>query len=64
MRDELLTTQKTIVIDIEGTLVTRVDIRSLIELNKLRTDENFKDDYIIVDDQSASDVCCQFKGED
>lgn len=33
MRDELLKNVKTLVIDIENTLVTKIDIKNLLELN-------------------------------
>ena len=48
MRDDFLRNQKTIVIDIENTLVTKMDVKSLNDLNELKTKENFKDGYVVV----------------
>ena len=48
MRDDFLRNQKTIVIDIENTLVTKMDVKSLNDLNELKAKENFKEGYVIV----------------
>ena len=49
MRDDLLKHQKSIVIDIENTLVTKIDVKSLSDLNQMITRENFKDTHIVID---------------
>ena len=48
MRDDFLRNQKTIVIDIENTLVTKMDVKSLNDLNELKAKDNFKEGYVIV----------------
>ena len=48
MRDDFLRNQKTIVIDIENTLVTKMDVKSLHDLNELKTKENFKESHVVV----------------
>ena len=66
MRDDLLKHQKTIVIDIENTLVTKIDLKSLSDLNQMITRENFKDTHIVVDMKrfAPPKLCCLFKGSE
>jgi hypothetical protein len=66
MRDDLLKNQKTIVIDIENTLVTQIDLKSRSDLNQLIARENFKDTHIMVDMKmfASQGLCCLFKGSE
>ena len=66
MRDDFLRNQKTIVIDIENTLVTKMDLKSLNDLNELKAMENFEEGYVIVKLPSSPLIqnCCELEGTD
>lgn len=49
---KFLENQKTIVIDVENTLVTKIDIKSREELENLKALENFSYDYIVFEGQA------------
>ena len=50
---------KTIVFDIERTLVTRFEIKSKHELETLKSLENFNCDYVVIDKtETQGETCC------
>ena len=65
-QEEIFKGQQTIVIDIENTMVTKIDIKSQIELEQLRNKDNFIKDYIIIKTQRQSSrdggylQCCKY----
>ena len=54
---------KTIVIDIENTLVTQIEIKSKQDLEILKSLDNFACDYIVVYPKRNSN-CCEYNGTD
>jgi len=67
---------QTVVIDIENTLVTQIDIRNKQELDSIKNSDQFENDYIIMKKQQKArskkdkdksifnlkgEICCEFK---
>ena len=55
---QFLENKRTIVIDVENTLVTKIDIKSREELENLKALENFTSDYIVIHEPVIDQQCC------
>ena len=47
--------RRTIVIDVENTLVTKLEVNDLGEIDKMRKLENFNKDYIFIQGEGANE---------
>ena len=47
-QDEVYRGLQTVVIDIENTLVTQIDIRNKQEYDQIKANKNFESDYIVI----------------
>jgi hypothetical protein len=79
-QDEVYRGLQTVIIDIENTFVTLIEVKNKEELDIIKEYENFHSDYIIIkknvskkskkekskgkSDDIESDICCEFKGSE
>ena len=64
-KDQIFSGVKSIVIDIENSLVTKFEIKSKTELDNLKDQDNFEKDYIVIEDimeAESGKECCEYAG--